>query len=116
MIEQRWRQPDAGVWELEDRRWAPSRLTCAAGLRQLAAAGAAPADATAWSALADRIVADTAADSLHPAGRWQRAPDDPRVDAALLLPALRGAFPADDPRSRATSAGVRADLAREGYI
>ena len=33
-----------------------------------------------------RSLADTAATCLHPTGRWQRAPDDDRVDAALLLP------------------------------
>ena len=43
------------------------------------------------------------ADCVHPSGRWQRAPDDPRVDAALLTPALRGALPAEDPRSTATA-------------
>jgi hypothetical protein len=36
----------------------------------------------AWTTLADAILADTA-DCVHPSGRWQRAPDDPRVDAAL---------------------------------
>ena len=115
-IEQRWHRPDAGVWELADRRWTHSRLTCAAGLRQMAAVAASPADAASWSALADRIVADAAADSLHPSGRWQRAPDDPRVDAALLLPAIRGALPVDDPRSIATRAAVCADLADDGYV
>ena len=65
--------------------------------------------------LADAIVADTA-DCQHPTGRWQRAPDDARVDAALLLPALRGAVPATDPRSRATLAAVRAELADQGYV
>jgi alpha,alpha-trehalase len=115
-IDQRWRRPDAGVWELDDRHWTHSRLTCAAGLRQMAAVAASPADAAAWSALGDRIIADTAADSLHPSGRWQRAPDDPRVDAALLLPPLRGALPVDDPRSLATRAAVSADLAEDGYV
>lgn len=114
-IEQRWQRAGAGVWELDDRHWAHSRLTCAAGLRAMAA-NAPAGDAARWSALADRIVADTAADSLHPSGRWQRAPDDPRVDAALLLPPLRGALPVDDPRSLATSAAIRADLADDGYV
>lgn len=59
------------------------------GLRAIAAAGAAPGQAAAWQTLADTILADVAADSVHPGGRWQRAPDDERVDAALLLvPAL----------------------------
>jgi GH15 family glucan-1,4-alpha-glucosidase len=113
-ISQRWRQPDAGIWELDNRHWTHSRLTCAAGLRAIAAH--APAgDAAHWSALADAITAD-AAGSQHPAGRWQRAPDDERVDAALLLPAIRGALPATDPRSVATLAAVRAELACDGYV
>ncbi|GAA3223750.1 glycoside hydrolase family 15 protein [Pseudonocardia petroleophila] len=114
-IETRWGDPDAGIWELDDRRWAHSRLTCVAGLRAIAGAGAAPGDAARWSALADAILADTA-DCVHPSGRWQRAPDDPRVDAALLLPAIRGALPAADARSVATVAAVQEELAEEGYV
>jgi GH15 family glucan-1,4-alpha-glucosidase len=52
----------------------------------------------------------------HPSGRWQRAPDDGRVDAALLVPALRGALPRGDPRSAATLAAVRTDLSQDGYV
>jgi GH15 family glucan-1,4-alpha-glucosidase len=115
-IEQRWRQPDAGIWELDDQRWAHSRLACAAGLRTMAAAGVSTADAAAWTALADAILADTANDCLHPSGRWQRAPTDPRLDAALLLPALRGALPATDPRSVATYRAVHDQLSSEGYV
>ncbi|MGH3721264.1 MAG: glycoside hydrolase family 15 protein [Pseudonocardiaceae bacterium] len=115
-ITQRWREPDAGIWELDDHRWAQSRLICAAGLQAIATAGVSSADAAAWSTLADTILADTDTDCLHPSGRWQRAPDDPCVDAALLLPAIRGALPAADPRSVATLRAVRAELAQEGYI
>ncbi|MHA6783259.1 glycoside hydrolase family 15 protein [Pseudonocardia saturnea] len=115
-IEARWGEPDAGIWELDDRRWAHSRLTCVAGLRAVAgSAVAATADAARWSALADAILADAGADCVHPSGRWQRAPDDPRVDAALLLPAIRGAMPATDPRTLATVRAVHDELAEEGY-
>ncbi len=55
-------------------------------------------------------------DCLHPSGRWQRAPGDARVDAALLLPAIRGALPATDPRSLATLDAVKADLGGSGYV
>jgi hypothetical protein len=116
-IRQRCNEPDAGIWELDNQRWAHSRLICAAGLRAIALTGAAAAPDTAqWSAWADTLVADTTKDCLHPSGRWQRAPTDPRVDAALLLPALRGGVPASDPRSLATLAAVRADLQREHYL
>ena len=33
----RWREPDAGIWELEDAEWTHSRLTCVAGLRAVGA-------------------------------------------------------------------------------
>ena len=42
--------------------------------------------------------------------------DDDRVDASLLLGALRGAIPPDDPRSRATMAAVLEELCEEHFI
>ena len=114
-IEQRWCDPDAGLSELDNARWAHSRLICAAGLRAVGAV-APQAQGAQWNQLADAIVADAASDCLHPSGRWQRAPGDARVDAALLLPAIRGAVPAADPRTRATIDAVRTDLLRDGYV
>ena len=73
------------------RPWAHSRLTCAAGLRSMGVF--ASTASRQWSAFADAIVADTNGDCLHPTARWQRAAHDPRGDAALLLPAIRGALP-----------------------
>ena len=113
-IEARWRERDAGIWELEPDAWTHSRLICAAGLRAIGAQQ--PSERAAhWSALADAIVADTASRALHPTGRWQRSPGDERPDAALLLPALRGALPASDPRSVATVQAVDAELTEDGY-
>jgi GH15 family glucan-1,4-alpha-glucosidase len=115
-ILKRGQDPDAGIWELDDQRWAHSRLTCVAGLHAIAG-HAVTAQGAEWSRLADRILADTAAYCLHPSGRWQRSPDDPRVDAALLIPAIRGAVPADDPRTVATLAAVLDELGQEdGYV
>ena len=113
-IEARWREPDAGVWEIDPDNWTHSRLICAAGLRAIGA-HQSERRAARWVALADAIVAETSAHALNPAGHWQRAPDDPRLDAALLLPAIRGAIPASDPRSRATLEGVERHLTEDGY-
>jgi len=113
-IEARWGEPDAGIWEIDNQRWAHSRLMCVAGLRAVARQATA-AEAAAWSALADAIASDVASDCTHPTGRWQRSPSDERVDAALLLPAIRGALAPSDPRSRATLAAVEAELCRDGY-
>ena len=116
-IEQRWREPDtdAGIWEIEPDAWTHSRLICAAGLRQIAERGPGGEQAARWASLADRLVSDTAAHALHPSGRWQRSPGDSRIDAALLLPAIRGAIPAADPRSIATLEAVDAELTQDGY-
>jgi alpha,alpha-trehalase len=114
-IRERHRDPDAGIWELGEHHWAHSRLACVAGLR--AAAAVAPAgQGAAWSGFADALLAEVTADCLHPSGRWQRAPDDDRVDAALLFPALRGAMPAGDPRALATLDAVHAELGCDGYL
>ncbi|HUI05056.1 MAG TPA: glycoside hydrolase family 15 protein [Acidimicrobiales bacterium] len=111
----RWEQPDAGIWELEDRWWTHSRLTCVAGLRHIATCTGG-AQAGRWTALADAIAAETARTCVHPGGRWQRAPDDARVDAALLLPVLRRAVSGDDPRTTATMAVIEDELCQDGYI
>ena len=116
VIKARQSDPDAGVWELDNRRWTHSRLMCVAGLRAIAAAGAAGRQASDWEALADAILADAAQDCLHVSGRWQRAPGDQRTDAALLLPAIRGATTAADPRALATLEAVESELARDGYL
>ena len=115
-IENRWQEPDAGIWELGPDHWTVSRLLCAAGLRAIAAAGPAGEQSAGWLALADTIVADTASRAVHRSGRWQRSPTDRRIDAALLLPALRGAVPADDPRSVATLEAVLEELSEDGYV
>jgi GH15 family glucan-1,4-alpha-glucosidase len=114
-IEQRWREPEAGIWELENRRWAHSRLMCAAGLRAIGAV-APRRQGSQWQRLADLLVTDTDTACLHPSGRWQRAPDDSRIDAALLLPSIRGAIAPDDPRTVATLEAVRADLSEDGFV
>jgi len=115
-IESRWQEPDHGIWELGPDHWTVSRLLCAAGLRAIAAAGPVGEQSAGWLALADTIVADTASHAVHRSGRWQRSPTDRRIDAALLLPALRGAVPADDPRSVATLEAVLEELSDDGYV
>ncbi|MFD7994751.1 glycoside hydrolase family 15 protein [Streptomyces mexicanus] len=115
-IAERWREPDCGIWELDPRPWTHSRLSCVAGLRALAAAAPRRPLAGMCTDLADTLLAATAAHSVHPEGHWQRAPDDPKADAALLLPPVRGALPADDPRTRATLAACRAHLTDDHFV
>jgi alpha,alpha-trehalase len=116
-IEKRWQEPDAGIWEIDDDQWTQSRLACVAGLRAIAKVAGGGAEATACVSLADTILADTAASSLHPRdGYWQRSPRLPGVDASLLLAPVRGAVPVDDPRTRATLDAVRNQLGEDGFV
>ncbi|MFD0277233.1 glycoside hydrolase family 15 protein [Kitasatospora sp. NPDC127111] len=115
-VARRWREPDSGIWELDERAWTHSRLICAAGLRAIARPDAAgPAGvpdglAASLAGLADRLLAHTARHALHPSGRWQRSPADPAPDVALLLPPLRGTPAPDDPRTVATLRACREEL------
>jgi hypothetical protein len=118
-IAKRANEPDAGIWELENRHWAHSRLMCAAGLRAIAAAPSVAQnvrDTEVWQRHADDLVASVDRDCLHPDGRWQRSPEDRSVDASLLLPGRCGAVPADDPRNLATVAAVLQELTDDGYV
>lgn len=114
-ITSRWTRPDAGVWELDDDWWIQSRLACVAGLR-VTARDVPGTDTVRLLSLADAIMAETSKRGLGPDGAWKQAPDRPGVDASLLLAPVRGALPADDPRSRATLAAVTEQLAQDGYL
>lgn len=111
-IRQRWREPDAGVWELRDTQWTHSLLSAVAGLR--GATAILPEED--WTGLAQTIFDETRRLGMHPSGRWQRADDDPRVDASLLLAPIRGALPPDAEVSVATLRAVKNDLMQDGYI
>lgn len=114
-IEQRWREADAGIWELDNRMWTQSRLMAIAGLRDISRI--APASVgTRWSSLADSILSEVASTSVHVTGRWQRAVDDERVDASLLIPTIRAGLAKDDPRGLATLAAIREELVSDGYV
>lgn len=115
-IAQRWREPDAGIWELQARQWTHSKLAVVAGLRAWSAASPARHRDTSTLLLADQVLAEATRTGLHPSGRWQRASDDDRVDAALLLAGLRGAVPLDDPRTLDTLAAVQSELSLDGYV
>ena len=55
-------------------------------------------------------------DCRHTSGRWQRSPLDDSVDAALLLPGIRGAVVPNDPRNLATIRAVLEDLTDDGFV
>jgi len=109
-------EPDAGIWELRTAgRWAHSQLIGVSGLRSIAPF-APRAQRERWLSLADTILGEVSSDCCHPSGRWQRSPDDPRVDGALLLPIIRGAVPMHDPGTVKTVRAILDDLGDQHYL
>ena len=115
IVEHRWDEPEAGIWELTNAWWTESRLACVAGLRSLARQ-LSPTEGARLSGLADAILAKTSQRCLDERGFWLRSPDHRGTDASLLLPAVRGALPAHDPRTTATVEAVRRDLSQDGFV
>lgn len=108
---------DAGIWEIEPARcWTHSRLIAVAGLKAIVEQSAPARWRTEALGLADHLLSKADATALHASGRWQRAPDDPRVDASLLLSEVRGALEPSDPRSVATRAAILADLCDDDFL
>lgn len=71
------------------------------------------ASARARPTLKNAIAPD---DAHHAYGYWLRSPSHPGTDASLLLPPVRGALPARDPRTAATLHAVRHQLSRDYYV
>ncbi len=69
-----------------------------------------------WKQLADTVLASVECDCLHPSGRWQRAPGDPRSTPPCSCPGFRGALAGDDPRQLRTVDAVIDQLADDGYV
>lgn len=114
-IARRWTDPDAGVWELDDRRWSHSRLVCVAGLRQWSDF-VDGAGRDRLGRLADAVFDGVVRECWDPRGFFRRSPGDLRVDAAALFPIVRGAFDPSDPRAAGTLAEIRRSLVDDFYV
>jgi GH15 family glucan-1,4-alpha-glucosidase len=116
-IEENADTPEAGIWEIEPGRlWTHSRLISVAGLKAIVEQPAPVRWRTRALGLADHLLSRADATCLHSSGHWQRAPDDPRVDASLLLSEVRGALPPGDPRSVATRAAILENLCDDDFL
>ncbi|WP_324788460.1 glycoside hydrolase family 15 protein [Streptomyces sp. H51] len=114
-VERRWPEPDAGLWELENRFWTHSRLSVVCGLRRIA--DVLPGGAGRRCAgIADTVLAETRRRCLHPDGYWRRAADDDGPEAALLVPLARGCADAGDPSAARTRDRIEDRLAEDGYL
>ena len=114
-IADNWWRPDGGIWELERRRWTHSRQMLVSGLDRVAAL-APRGQARDWQELGGRIDDTLHRNFMHSSGRWQRAADDPGLDASLLIPVLRTTADLnEDVATRRTVRALLDDLTAEEF-
>ncbi len=111
-----WRQPDSGIWELEqERHFTQSKIAGWTGLRRaldLAAAGQLPSDRVrVWRrelAAIERYVESECWSEER--GAYVQSPGSDALDASALLALRRGYGDVDRRRVRATIDAVRREL------
>jgi len=109
---QRWQQPDQGIWEVrtEGRIFTYSAAMCQVALNRgvkLATRFQLPADTSAWTAEADRIVSAILEESWDPRlNALTEHLGGGGLDASLLALPLRRVIPADHPRMIATTRAI----------
>ena len=119
-IRKRDHDADAGIWEIDDRRWAHSRLMCAAGLR-------AAADAPSLGSRHRRRMRPGADTPTSSSARWTETacttPDAGSVHPSTTqstqpcsCPASEARSSPHDPRNVATIRAVLEELTDDGYV
>jgi GH15 family glucan-1,4-alpha-glucosidase len=116
-VRERWRQPDAGIWEARNeprhytysKVWAWVALTRAARLAERTNMDV-PLDE--WKAEAEEIRAEVLEQAWNPeVGAFTQAYGYPDLDASVLVMPTVGFIAADDPRFRQTVETVLRELA-----
>jgi len=121
-LEDGWRRPDAGVWEVRgpNRHFTHSKVMAWVAFdRALTTVETwgrhGPADR--WREICDEIHSDVCANGFDPElNSFVQSYGSKRLDASLLLIPIVGFLPADDPRVVGTIEAVGRVLSRDGLI
>ncbi len=121
-LETIWRKPDEGIWEI---RGGPQHFVHSKAMAWVAFDRAARSDDNHyghklrehWKTIADEIHADICENGVHPEGGYfVQHYGSEHVDASLLLLALTGFVPPDDPRIAATVEQIEQQLLQDGFV
>lgn len=122
-LEQAWRQPDEGIWEVRGGRqhFTHSKVMAWVAFDRAAdmAANTAGGEeiAARWRGVADTLHADICAKAYDAElGSFVQAYGSRTIDASVLQIPLVGFLPADDPRVIGTVAAVEKWLLRDGLV
>jgi GH15 family glucan-1,4-alpha-glucosidase len=115
-----WKQPDSGIWEIrgEPRHFTHSKVMAWVAFKRAADARHMPRELRAdWQRLAERIHRDICRHAVDPkGGHFVQAYGSRRLDANLLLLAIVGFLPPDDPRLVKTVAAIEERLMSDGLV
>jgi GH15 family glucan-1,4-alpha-glucosidase len=115
-----WRQPDSGIWEVRGppQHFTHSKVMCWVAFDRAARTPRIGRKARAhWGRLAARVHGDICRHALDPkGGHFTQAYGSRRLDASLLLLAIVGFLPPDDPRLTKTVAAIEKRLVVEGLV
>jgi GH15 family glucan-1,4-alpha-glucosidase len=121
-LEQRWHEPDEGIWEVRGprRQFTHSKVLAWVafdrGVKAVEEYGRA-GNVDRWRDCRDEIKAQVLARGYNEElGSFVQSYDSERVDASLLTLPLYGFLPADDPRVRGTLEAVRRELLVDGFV
>jgi GH15 family glucan-1,4-alpha-glucosidase len=121
-LEDGWRQPDEGIWEVRGprRHFTHSKVMAWVafdrGIRTCEEFDiVGPVDR--WRAVRDEIHDEVVHRGFDPErGSFTQSYGSKRLDASLLMIPLVGFLPADDPRMIGTVAAIERELVRDGFV
>jgi GH15 family glucan-1,4-alpha-glucosidase len=121
-LEQRWREPDEGIWEVRGprRHFTHSKVMAWVafdrGIRLIAELGRRGPEKR-WLEVRDEIKAEVLERGFdEQLNSFVQSYDSKRIDASLLTIPLYGFLPPDDPRVRGTLEAVRRELLVDGLV
>lgn len=118
-----WQGTDAGIWEGREgeRHYLSSKVMCWValdrGVRLAESIGADHAAVERWARERDAVHEAVLREGWsEEAGAYTGAIGSDNLDASVLLMAIMGFLPADDPRMRRTVDTIERDLAQDGHV
>jgi GH15 family glucan-1,4-alpha-glucosidase len=116
-----WEEPDQGIWEArgEPKHYVSSKLMCWVALdrgAKLARIYGDPEVATGWQQIADEISDEILSRGVSDRGVFRQHYDTDALDASLLLMAIEGFLPSDDPRLVNTVRAIADELTEHGLV
>jgi GH15 family glucan-1,4-alpha-glucosidase len=116
-----WRDPDQGIWEARGapQQYVSSKLMCWVALDRAAHLAGIRGEgdlAKTWGSTAEEIKADILEHGVDSRGVLCQHYDTEALDASVLLAAIFGFLPHDDPRLRATVLAIEEELTENGFV